>query len=241
MFMLFSLVNLPYWILFGVGLLLFMVVILSGAGEEGVEADASLDLDADVDLEAEMGSGLDGTMEAEAGVGGQLMGWLGIGRAPLLLLLALDFSLWGILGWMGTVGLGQMGIASAQGIWAGGIFVGSLILSVLGGGVVARPMGQVLSGFGEETGAERLIGRVGSVSSARVPKDGSIGQVDVYDSADNLITISATLPEWASEIPQRGQEVLVIDHQPRGYVVILRSSLDEQQWLSRSPSQLKSS
>lgn len=236
--MLFSLDNLPYWILLGVGLLLFMVVIVSGAGEEGleVEGDADLDVDLDADLDADLESGADLDLDGDGGVGLQILGWLGVGRAPLVLLLAMDFSLWGLLGWMATVLLGEIGIASAAGIWAGGIMAGSLVLSLTTGGLAARPIGRIFAGFTEETRGERLIGRVGSVSSATVPQDGSIGQVDVFDGAQNLVTISALSPPWATEIPQRGQEVMVIDHQPQGYVVILRSGADEQRWLgARSP------
>ncbi len=235
--MLFSPDNLPYWILLGVGLVLFMVVIFAGAGEEGVEAEAEADLDldadvdADVDVDVESGSDADVDLDGEGAWGPQILGWLGLGRAPLLLLLAMDFSLWGLLGWMSTVLLAEIGIASTEGIWAGGIFVGSLALSLTGGGAAARPIGRVFAGFGEETRAERLIGRVGSVSSATVPRDGSIGQVDVFDAAGNLVTISAVAPDWAAEIPQRGQQVLVIDHQSQGYVVIRQAGVDEQRWL----------
>ena len=63
---------------------------------------------------------------------------------------------------------------------------------------------------------------------------GKIGQVDVLDSARNLVTINATLPSWAKVVPGRGTQVLVIDRQPHNYLVIAKDSSDEQEWLMNS-------
>ena len=73
--MLFHPANLPYWIFLGMGVLLFLFVIISGGGDDDVDIDTDVDTDADFDFN------------------GLFLGWLGIGKAPLILLLATDLSL----------------------------------------------------------------------------------------------------------------------------------------------------
>jgi hypothetical protein len=52
---LFDLSNLPYWILLGMGVLLFLFVIVSGGGDDDLDVDADIDadLDADLDIDAD--------------------------------------------------------------------------------------------------------------------------------------------------------------------------------------------
>jgi hypothetical protein len=209
--MLFSLLNLPYWILLGVGVGLFLLVILAGGGDDDLELES--DLDADLDS-----------------AGGSLWGWLGVGEVPLVLLLALDFSLWGMLGWMAQVALlGWLGSLPSSGQF--GVLLGSLAVAVALGRCIARPIGLALAGFGEDASEERLIGRVGTVSSQEIPLGGRIGQVDVLDAQRNRVTVSALLPEWATTAPKRGQEVILIERGSQGYVVILKDGPDEARWL----------
>jgi len=47
--MLFSLVNLPYWICLAAGVLLYLMVILTGGGDDQLDTDADADVDADAD------------------------------------------------------------------------------------------------------------------------------------------------------------------------------------------------
>ncbi|MEN9232173.1 MAG: DUF1449 family protein [Thermostichus sp. DG02_5_bins_236] len=209
--MLFSLLNLPYWILLGVGIGLFLLVILAGGGDEDLEVESDLDSELDAD-------------------NGSLLGWLGVGEAPLVLLLALDFSLWGLLGWGIQVALlGWLG--SLGNMWQFGVLMGSLVVAIGLGRWIARPIGLAFAGFGEDASEERLIGRVGTVSSQEIPLGGRIGQVDVLDAHRNRVTVSARLPEWAITAPKRGQEVILIEHGSQGYVVILKDGPDEAHWL----------
>ncbi|TVQ60049.1 MAG: DUF1449 domain-containing protein, partial [Spirulina sp. DLM2.Bin59] len=71
--MLYSLANLPYWIILGLGFVLFILVMATGGGDD------ELDLEGDADA-------------ADLNAGGVLpiLLWLGLGRTPLLLLLATD-------------------------------------------------------------------------------------------------------------------------------------------------------
>ena len=94
--MLFDLANLPYWIFLGMGVLLFLLVIVSGGGDDDIDIDADVDLDVDLDVDADFGSDTDTDADGEGGI--EILGWLGIGNAPLILLLATDCSLLGLFG-----------------------------------------------------------------------------------------------------------------------------------------------
>ncbi|HAG80492.1 MAG TPA: DUF1449 domain-containing protein [Cyanobacteria bacterium UBA12227] len=238
--MLFNLANLPYWIFLGMGVLLFLLVIVSGGGDD----DLDVDTDVDVDVDAEV-STLDIDADGDAGGDlnlGQILGWLGIGKAPLILLLATDFSLIGVLGWILNVTIGGITGSIPTGFLAGGVTGLSLFISLFIGGLISRPLGRIFAAFGEDASGDRLIGCHGTVSSGTIPMEnqGKIGQVDVLDSARNFVTINATLPTWAKIIPGRGMEVLVIDRQAESYLVIAKNSSDEQEWLADS-SRLKDS
>lgn len=221
--MLFDPANLPYWIFLGIGVILFLLVIFAGGG------DIDSDMDADIDADA------DGDFGSFA-----VLGWLGIGQAPLILLLATDLSVWGVTGWMLNVWIGKMlgHIPSNFFGFGGVVLLGSLILSLFIGSLIARPIGKVFAAFGEDTSSDRLIGCIGRVTSVTIPLEnqGKIGQVDAIDSAHNLVTISATLPEWATVFPRRGDKVIVIDRLTQSYLVIAKDSLDQERWLNNYPS-----
>jgi hypothetical protein len=240
--MLFNLVNFPYWILLGIGVGLFLLVITSGIGDDDpdVDTDVEGDLDVDVNAGAEAPD-LDTELEADAeterewtpkSLGFRILGWLGLGRAPLMLLLAIDFSAWGFLGWMFNVGVYSLLGPLIGRFLEAGVLLSSLILALMIGGWVSRPLGLVFAGFGEDASEERLIGRVGRVSSHQICGDGRLGQVDVIDAANNLITISAMLPEWATEAPKRGEDVLIIACDPKAYLVIRKDGADQSKWFT---------
>ncbi|MFP4120103.1 MAG: DUF1449 domain-containing protein [Coleofasciculus sp.] len=219
--MLFNLLNLPYWIFLGMGVLLFLVVIVSGGGDDDFDIDADGDADVDADGDFAMGS---------------MFSFLGVGKVPLILLLATDCCLVGVFGWMINVAIGNLTGTIPTGLWGGVVAGASLLLSLFSGGLISRPLGKIFATFGEDASGDRLIGCQGSVSSSSIPLEsqGKIGQVDVIDPSGNLVTINATLPKWAKVIPNRGNHVLVIDRQPESYRVITKDSSDQQQWLSNS-------
>lgn len=215
--MLFHPSNAPYWFLLGIGITLFLFVIFSGMG------DTDLDLDSDLDIEAE--SPID------------ILGSLGFGQVPTLLLLALDFSLWGAIGWFFNVAIALLSYPIPRGIfgWGGLVFLVSLFISLWIGSWFARPLGKIFASFGEDVSSERLLGRIGTVTSRAIPYlvEGKLGQVDVTDSAGNLVTISVALPEWATVIPHYGQQILIIDQQQHSYIAIAKDSSDEDKWIDR--------
>ncbi|MGF1575212.1 MAG: DUF1449 domain-containing protein [Cyanophyceae cyanobacterium] len=244
--MLFSLDNLPYWILLTVGVGLFLMVILSGGGDEDADGDWDGDLDPNPTLNLESGNLESGGPDWDPNGEGnnlnpafQVLTLLGVGKAPLILLLAIDFSTWGLVGWFLNVMVSSWVGSSLELPFQGSILAASLVAGLATGGLLSPPIGKVLAQFGEDTRSERLLGRVGQVTSASVPRKGQIGQVDVLDGANNLVTVSAILPEWATTIPLRGQEVLLIEQDEGAFVVICMDSLDQNRWLREAaPKQL---
>ncbi|MBD1941373.1 DUF1449 family protein [Coleofasciculus sp. FACHB-712] len=230
--MLFHSANLPYWMFLGMGVLLFLLVIVSGGGDSDVDADIDADIDTDVDV-IDVDTDTDGSFNSL-----EILGWLGIGKAPLILLLGTDFSLWGVIGWMLNVWVGSLtgGIPYRFFGLGGVVLLSSMAISLFLGGLISRPLGKIFAAFGEDASSDRLIGCFGTVSSAFIPHKhrGKIGQVDVIDSARNLVTISATLPDWATVLPRRNEKVLVIERLEHHYLVVAKDSPDQEHWLENA-------
>lgn len=107
--MLFDIANLTYWIFLGIGVLLFLFVIISGGGEDqdldtDVNFDSDIDVDTDVDFDADVDGDVDGDIDhnlktdLDEGVEATIfsfLSWFGLGKCPLMILLAIDFSTWG--------------------------------------------------------------------------------------------------------------------------------------------------
>ncbi|WP_008308345.1 OB-fold-containig protein [Leptolyngbya sp. PCC 6406] len=243
--MLFSSINLPYWIFLGAGITLFLFVIVSGGSDDDLDADVDADVDADldfdvdadvdVDVDADVGGdsfwGIDGDGEGLSPL--QILAWFGVGRTPLLLLLAMDLTLWGFMGWVLNVALGDVLNQPPVGLLALGVFGGSLIFALMVGSLLSQPIGRIFAAFGEDASSDRLVGCLGTVTSAFIPleESGKIGQVDVKDAACNLVTISAKLPTWATITLRRGARVIVIERQGGYYLVIGQDTVDQARWL----------
>ena len=255
--MLFSPENLPYWIFLGAGVALFGLVILTGGGDDDIDTDidadididvnidldANIDLDIDADVDADFDLDADAELDTDAEVSAEgglsalgLLGWFGIGKAPLILLLALDLCLWGLVGWMATVVFGSLLSVIPIAVLRLPILLGSMAIALTLGGLIAQPIGKIFASFGESASADRLVGCEGKVSSARLHNvtSGKIAQVDVVDPAKNLVTINAVLPLWAKTQPRIGEPVLVIERSDKAYLyfVIAKDSPDEDRWFS---------
>lgn len=207
--MLFALAHITYWIFLVIGIALFFLVILSGGGDEDAGSES-------VDI--------------------PVLSFFGFGRAPLFLLLATDFSLWGLIGWLLNTGVGKLTGSLPENFWgwSGVVFVVSLVLSLWLGSLIARTLGNLFAPFGEDASSDRLLGCVGTVFSKNIPfaDEGKLGQVNVRDPAGNLIKINAYIPEWAEARPYRGQEVLVVDKEGSTYFAIVKDSIDRERWLA---------
>lgn len=220
--MLFDSGNLPYWIFLGLGVSCFLSVILTGGDNEDSTA-------AEEDLELE----IDGSGDFSPG---ELLGILGIGKAPLILILGIDFSTWGVTGWILNLVVGSLTGEIPQRFWGLGglIAIVSMFIAMATGKVLSYPLGKIFAEFGEDTNSDRLIGCVGTVTSKTIPylRDQKIGHADVLDSYNNRITVMVTLPGWAKVIPHRGQQVLIIEQKSQAYLGIAKDSSDEDYWLN---------
>ena len=243
--MLFHPANLPYWVLLGIGVAFFLLIIISGGGDEGGEIEGEVDLnldsngfnlDADVDADLDADADLEGDAEEFNPL--RFLGWFGLGKAPLMILLAIDFSAWGMTGWILNTILGSLtGTIPERLFGLGGlVFLVSLTTGLFVGKTLSNPIGRIFSSFSEDVSSERLIGCVGTVTSKTIPylTQGTIGQADVYDLAGNLVTITVCLPHWANVIPHHGQAILIIDRQEYHYLAIAKDSSDEDKWLNSS-------
>lgn len=240
--MLFDQANLTYWIFLAIGVVLFLFVIISGGGEDqdfDADTDVDFDADADIDGDADVEGSLT-TLETDTNVSGDsppqwlmTLSWLGLGKCPLLILLAIDFSTWGVSGWFLNVALGGFLGTIPSGFFAFLIFILSFGFSIWVGKVLSSPIGQIFSNSSEDVEGDRLVGCSGQVTSKQVPYiiDGRIAQADVLDSASNLVTVEVCLPEWAKVVPFRGQEILIIEKRQNYYIAIAKDSSDQDKWL----------
>ncbi len=242
--MLFDPANLTYWIFLGIGVLLFLFVIISGGGEDqdldsDVDFDADVNFDADADFDSDVDGDVDNNVDADLdeGVEGSILSflsWFGLGKCPLMILLAIDFSAWGVTGWFFNVVVGGFLNGIPTGFIAFLIFLLSFCFSVWVGRVLSVPIGKIFANAGEDVESDRLIGCSGEVTSSKVPYiiEGRIAQADVLDSASNLVTVEICLPEWAQVIPAKGQEVLIIEKRQHCFLAIAKDSSDQDKWFS---------
>ena len=243
--MLFDLANLTYWIFLVIGIALFLLVIISGGDEQDLDTDADVDVDADIDVDSDMdfNVNLDDDLDLEGDVDSDadgefsfwsVLSWFGVGKSPLLILLAIDFSTWGVTGWFLNVLLGTFLDGIPGGFLGLLIFLVSFIFSLWVGKVLSHPIGLIFKDAGEEIRSERLIGCYGSVISKQVPHitTGRIAQADVLDNASNLVTVEICLPEWAQVVPLKGDEVLIIEQRKNCFLAIAKDSSDQDKWLN---------
>ncbi|HAC63714.1 MAG TPA: DUF1449 domain-containing protein [Cyanothece sp. UBA12306] len=237
--MLFHPANLIYWMLLGIGVIFFMLIIVSGGGDEGGDLDTDLDVDSGV---LEFDADVNAEVEIDTGQSGfnpwQILSWFGVGKVPLIMLLAIDFSTWGMVGLIFNIIVGSLiGTIPYRLLGIGGlVFITSLGISLVTGRILSVPIGQMFASFGEDVSSERFIGCIGTVSSKNIPYliEGKIGQADVYDSSGNLVTISVCLPHWAKVIPYHNQSILIIEKHDHNYIAITKDSSDEDKWLDRA-------
>ncbi len=239
--MLFDTANLAYWIFLGVGIFFFMLVIVSGGGEDqDIDADVDADMDVNVDTDVDVDADIDADTDADVNTHFNsslfsALSWLGIGKAPLLILLAIDFSAWGVIGWFLNVIIGEISGKIPSGLLGLAIFLISLIISLSFGKLLSNPLGKMFAQHTEDISGNRLVGCIGTVISKEVPYliAGKIAQVDVLDNAGNLVSIEACLPDWAKVVPHRGQEVLIIERNKHCYIAIAKDTSDQDKWFNQ--------
>jgi membrane protein implicated in regulation of membrane protease activity len=230
--------NIPFLVAIGCCVALALVQIVAGFGESDADADvdadahanaeidADADIDADVDADSDVAADADGHGDAEGeSADGGLLGFLGVGSVPLMLILI------AFLGSFGAAGLlANVLVAGVLGSYPNWAFVAVLLASALAALPLTRAITRTLGGFAARTTtaitSEQLVGRVGVVVSQSVSR--TYGRVAVRDRHGSLHTVFAITQ--AEALPERSEVALVAyDEQQRRFTVrALRRSTERQ-------------
>lgn len=230
--------NLPFSILLFICLILTALQLVGLGGEHDadtdMDADADADLDTDMDADADADADFDADADADAHLdsdtdadhdtdlddhGGLsalgVLAFLGVGKAPLFVVLIILFGTMGIVGWVlnsliqglitpyPTLAIAPVLLAS--------FFGGSLISSRLAR-LIGRALPPVVT---TATSMKDLVGRPGVVLSRQL--DGKYGMVQVKDKAGLSLNVFAIVQD-EDPIPQDSSIVLVAyDEQEKRY------------------------
>ena len=182
------------------------------------DLDQNLDLDHDAGFDHELDHDLDQNMAhdisheaAELPAWATLLHFLGVGQAPLTMVVVVLVGGFGILGWVfnalvldlfstypGWALLPVLAITTLIGIW----FTSR----------AARRLGRAVPAFASTaTSVKRLVGRRGYVSSPQV--DHSYGQVKLRDPGGTSLTVFAVVDPGKPPVP-RDAEVFLVEYDP---------------------------
>jgi membrane protein implicated in regulation of membrane protease activity len=179
-----------------------------------IHADADFHADTDADTDADFGTDhdVDPDHDVDAGHAGEsgfsLLAYLGLGRAPLMVILLMLFGSVGLLGWLlNSILFSALG--SYPGLAFGLIFLMSLVAGSLVSSRIARWIGRTLPPISTTaTTANALVGRRGTVISPFV--DQRYGMVHLRDVGGTLISVFAVVAE--GETIRRGEEVILVQY-----------------------------
>ncbi|MCI0394092.1 MAG: YqiJ family protein [Chloroflexi bacterium] len=180
-----------------------------------VDADLDLDADADVDVDADAEADLDadhGDFDAD-GVPSALaaLAYLGVGKAPLMVVLVILFGSIGLAGWfLNSIVEGVLGAYPAV------AFAAVLPVALVSGSLVssrtARLIGRALPPISTTaTPARALVGQIGVVTSPAV--DEKYGMVRLRDSGGTMISVFAVVE--GEEPIGRASDVVLVDYDPQ--------------------------
>jgi hypothetical protein len=178
--------NLPFTLALLTGIILALLQLFGGFGDNDAEVEAAPGADLAVD----------GDLDADAPAGGRLavhggpLAALGVGRVPLVLIIM------ALLSSLGTLGLLANSLLSALADpYPGFAFVPVFVLAVIGALPLTRMISGGLARMAPRTSTavnnEDLIGRAGVVVSAGVSK--TYGRVAVRDRHGTLHTVFAVI------------------------------------------------
>ncbi len=191
--------NLPYLVMLGL-VAVFLVLQLVGLAGGG---DADVDVHAEAELDADLVHGA----HAE---GGGVLGFFGVGRAPLMVVwvtfclfagfTGIAFNRWVYEGWRGQ--------------YPGWAFPVSLLFSCVAGLVAMRLFSGLAAklidmGGRGSTKKHELAGSLGVVASAQL--DARHGEIRVQDARGNELLIHARLDAGDAAL-KRGDRVVLVDY-----------------------------
>ena len=165
---------------------------LSGLGEVDVELELDIDVDADVEG--------DGDGESDAWLG--VLAWLGVGRAPLMVLLTVGMLAFGTTGLLFRMLVGPLAALAIA------FLVAPLATSVCGR-VLARYM---------PTSQTYALGRdalVGCAGTARLPVTRAFGVAQIIDESGTLHEVRCRVDDSANDgaTIAKGTPLVVVDYE----------------------------
>jgi membrane protein implicated in regulation of membrane protease activity len=197
--------NLPFSALLVISVLLSLLQLVGLGGEQDASADADADADGDLDGDADADTDADGDADAGGALSG--LAFLGIGKAPLAIVLAILTGAIAIFGWvLNTVTKLPAGWGLPGLIVTGTI---SVALAIIVTGRIARLIGRALPPVSTTVMRHQaLVGRTGEVVSATI--DNGYGLVRIRDNAGTMINVFAVADEGKSF--QKGQTVMLASY-----------------------------
>jgi membrane protein implicated in regulation of membrane protease activity len=185
-----------------------------------MDVDHDLDTDVDHDIDHDLGHDADHDLSRDTLSGFSWLAFIGIGKAPLMVVILIVLMTTGLLGWiLNGIAVGILGFF--PGLLLLGTFLVSLVTGSLVTSRVARFIGRALPPVSTTaTRAQGLVGRPGTVISPFV--DARYGMVHLRDDGGTLISVFATT-EDEQPIP-RGEMVILLsyDAAQRLYLVTRR-------------------
>jgi membrane protein implicated in regulation of membrane protease activity len=203
--------NAPFSVMFVLCVVMGVAQLIGLGGDVETEADVDAELDGDVDADADADGDADSDADSDLGVepSGALawLAFLGVGKAPVAVVLLMLFGAIAILGWVFN-----SAVQSLFGDYPSIAFVPVVLLALMGGALitsrVSRFIGRALPPISTTAmRAEALVGKRGTVISPFV--DGKYGQVRVRDQGGTLITVFAVAH---SEPIARSSEVALVSY-----------------------------
>jgi membrane protein implicated in regulation of membrane protease activity len=203
--------NLPFSALLVISVLLSLLQLVGLGGEQDASADADADADGDLDGDADADTDADGDADADGDVdaGNALNGlaFLGIGKAPLAIVLAILTGATAIFGWVFNAVTNLPAGWGLPGLIVTGTI--SLAVAIIVTGRIARLIGRALPPVSTTVMRQQaLVGRTGEVVSATI--DNGYGLVRIRDNAGTMINVFAVADEGKSF--QKGQTVMLASY-----------------------------
>lgn len=192
--------------------------------EHDLDLDHDLDIDHDLDLDhdADLDHGLEhdiGHDAAEIPAWAGLLHFLGVGQAPITMILLVLLGSFGLLGWI--INSVAINLLPAYPGWAFLlVLVVVLLISAWFTSQTARFIGRALPAFATTAvSVKRLVGLPGRVISPQI--DQTYGQVKLRDSGGTLHTVFAVVDPGKPPLPRDTQVYLVeYDEAKKVFIVV---------------------
>lgn len=180
--------------------------LLDVAGDMDVDMDVDFDMDAELDAEADADAEGDGDSESEGDAGASLLTFLGIGKAPLGVLVMAACFLFGLSGLAIDVTLEHMLGSSAT--WVALSAAVATIVTFLSTGAVGRVFGRMVPS--KETYASTKTDLLGRAGTATLATDARFGLATVIDAGGAQIKVRCRTID--DEPIGQGESLVIADY-----------------------------